>query len=216
MAKKVKTIEVPNTPEKTAEEIHEIEKQQRNNLINEYNKNNSTTRINPDIIPTVDDIKSFKEDFENEYKELCGLTYCIADADSALSVAEFLLDWNTNYVNWRKDLWKGVIKFDEVIRDIIDNIHNNTNRTAPLEIDYAALSYLYMTMMEPAGVGLKSAKDMEKIDPTYSAILEAIGTNVDMFNQRKEYIDLLQRRWAFAEQGYYLELLTNSAEPNGN
>lgn len=194
---------------KTEKEIREAEEKQRAALIKEYNQNNTTSQIIDDVVPTQDDIIQYQKDFEDAYQKLTEKTYCIADKESSLRVAKFLKDWNTNKVQWRKDLWKGVIKFNEVITNIISDLENEPK---DLIIDYAALSYLYMTMMEPTGVGLESAKEMETIDAEYSAILEAIGTNVDMFEQYRQYIDLLQRRWGFACQGYKLDILINVDE----
>ena len=194
---------------KTEKEIREAEEKQRAALIKEYNQNNTTSQIIDDVIPTQDDIIQYQKDFEDAYQKLTEKTYCIADKESSLRVAKFLKDWNTNKVQWRKDLWKGVIKFNEVISNIISDLENEPK---DLIIDYAALSYLYMTMMEPTGIGLESAKEMETIDAEYSAILEAIGTNVDMFEQYRQYIDLLQRRWGFACQGYKLDILINVDE----
>lgn len=192
---------------KTEKEIREAEEKQRAALIKEYNQNNSTSKIIEDVIPTQDDIIQYQKEFEDAYQSLTERTYCIADKESSLRVAKFLKDWNTNKVQWRKDLWKGVIKFNEVITNIISDLENEPK---DLIIDYAALSYLYMTMMEPTGIGLESAKEMESIDAEYSAILEAIGTNIDMFEQYRQYIDLLQRRWGFACQGFKLDILMNS------
>ena len=163
---------------KTEKEIREAEEKQRAALIKEYNQNNSTSKIIEDVIPTQDDIIQYQKEFEDAYQSLTEKTYCIADKESSLRVAKFLKDWNTNKVQWRKDLWKGVIKFNEVITNIISDLENEPK---DLIIDYAALSYLYMTMMEPTGIGLESAKEMESIDAEYSAILEAIGTNMMAF-----------------------------------
>ena len=186
--------------------IHENEKAQREKLINEYNRVNTLSQIDEDIIPTDEDVKQYQKEFEDEYNNLTTKTYCIADAESALRVAKFLQKWNREKVRWHKDLWKGVLKFDEEISKLIEKVETDPDPNG-LIIDYPALTYLYMVMMEPAGVGIESAKEMQYIDNEYSTILETIGHHIDTFNVNKQYIDLLQQKWAFACQGYKLNIL---------
>jgi len=162
---------------------------------------------------TKEDIEAAKKDFDAEVAKYSDSTYTIMERDG-LPYAELLAKWNAEYNYWEKGQWKGIIMFDKVINDIINDLRNTPEN--PLIVDYQTLMYLYQTMANPSGHGLASAKAMaefENFDPitaepkeketfvTYTHILQNILNNVnDLVNVDKK-LKLYRERINIATAG---------------
>lgn len=174
---------------------------QRRNMIKEYNKNNTSTQI---LMRKVrqEDIDSLEDELRNIQTRRAEMTYVIADSNNSRRVAEFLRNWNATKFIWSKDMWKGVIKFDEYIA----NWQNNANDDTDLVFDFAALSYSYNMLMSPGGVGLSDAQYMNEHSDEYDAILNTIGEYVDEFKLENDKFKMLQDCLSARYQGFMMVL----------
>lgn len=135
---------------------------------------------------TKDDVEQAKKEFDEEVAKYANQTYVIME-QGALEYAQLLKKWNATLNRWEKGTWKGMIMFDKVISELIEEYKKDPK--LPFKVDYATLMYLYQTMSNPAGTGLESARAMaefEGFDPitadkkdeenyvTYSHILQNI------------------------------------------
>ena len=92
---------------------------QRLDFIKQYNANNSDSFILTREV-TDEDIKEIEDRMDYIKENRSTMTYLIADKDNAMRVATFLRDWNANDFLWVKDMWRGVVKFDEFINEKIE------------------------------------------------------------------------------------------------
>lgn len=186
MAKKMKTTETVDT--KVQEEI--IESQE----IVESTK------------PTQDDIDRFKGEFETQVEAFRNITFNIVEKEelNILDAAKFLLDYNANKVTWSKDLWQGIIKFNEFIKDQIKQIENNGQKD--IQFTYQPLEYIYFVLSNPSGIGLASALEFEENIGIFAEIYDQLENQVLTSRQMLQEIELAQQHWAAAEQGFFLEV----------
>lgn len=161
--------------------------------------------------PTQEDIDRFKAEFEAEVETFKSLQFNIIIDDeiknnvpfTIIDVAKFLDNLNTNNVVWSKDLWQGIIKFNEFIKDQISKIEEGQEE---IQFSYQPLEYLYFILSNPAGTGLASAQEFEKNLDMYTFIFEQIENNVVSARKMLQEIEIAQQRWAAAEQGFFLEV----------
>lgn len=185
MAKKTKKV-VP-----TKEDL------QRKALIKEYNKNNTDTQILERKVRE-EDVTELEAELKAMQDRQANMTYLVADVNNAERVYEFLKDWNANHFLWTRDMWKGVIKFDEFLTDWYTKYQAEKQ---DLVFDFAAMSYSYNMLMNPAGCGLKDAQFMSSVDEQYNAVLDVLGKYVDEFQEDNRKFKLLQDCLAARYQG---------------
>lgn len=193
-----------------------LDADQRAILISEYNRNNDgVAAIDESVLETTLEYQEeCKKDFERVVEEANNMKFVIADAESAVETAVFLADWNANKNHWHRAYWKGVIKFNEFIEEQIAKLENN--EVAELVFDYAALVFCYNCMMNPQGVGLEAALEMEKIDDQYNAILNVIGDYIDKLRLYDIKSKLYQERWGLACNGFKMDILIDKLEDFAN
>lgn len=172
-------------------------------------------------------IAEAKKDFDDEVEVNKNAKFEIATADDGLALksAEFLKEWNEKFNHWTKGQWRGLIRFNVVISDIIEDLKKNPEKS--LEIDYQTLIFLYYTMMEPQGTGLQSAREMAKfenyneatdapfetdIPVTYSGILEKVKMHVDGLKATDKKLVILKQRLELAYGGLKMNLKISSLE----
>lgn len=177
---------------------------QRISFIKEYNANNTDSQIlNKEV--TEDDIKELENRMDAMKEARSAMTYEIADAENGMRVAQFLRDWNANDFVWVKDMWRGVLRFDEFINEQI-SLMENADTALPLTFDFGALTYVYNAMMQPCGTGLEAAKKMEAMSDEYDAILNTVAMYIDEFQEENKLFQRLGQCLGARYQGYYMVL----------
>ena len=192
-------------PALTKEQIY------RRNLVNNYNKA-YTDRKMLYREPKQEEIDALRDRMLKIKENRNAMTYLIADATNAHRVVDFLLDYNTNRVFWGKDIWKGIVEFDKVLKTWKELNANNTD--VEFRLDFAAMFYCYTVLNNPAGVGLDSALYMESIEEEFNAIVDVLNGYVDDFNNEQEKFKLLNDVYETMLQGYMIVL--NDDEESNN
>ena len=159
----------------------------RTKFIEQYNANNTDSKILDQDV-TEDDIKEIETRMDALKEARASMSYEIADTDNALRIATFLRDWNANDFFWVKDMWRGVLKFDEFITSEIEKI---TTTAQPLVFDFGALTYVYNAMMQPTGRGIDAARFMEEISDTYDSVLDIVGQYIEDFQEENKLFQRL-------------------------
>lgn len=192
-------------PALTKEQIY------RRNLVNNYNKA-YTDRKMLYREPKQEEIDALRDRMLKIKENRNAMTYLIADAANAHRVVDFLLDYNTNRVFWGKDMWKGIVEFDKVLKTWKELNENNTD--VEFRLDFAAMFYCYTVLNNPAGAGLESALYMESIEEEFNAIVDVLNGYVDDFNKEQEKFKLLNDVYETMQQGYMIVL--NDDEESSN
>ena len=192
-------------PALTKEQIY------RRNLVNNYNKA-YTDRKMLYREPKQEEIDALRDRMLKIKEDRNAMTYLIADAANAHRVVDFLLDYNTNRVFWGKDMWKGIVEFDKVLKTWKELNENNTD--VEFRLDFAAMFYCYTVLNNPAGAGLESALYMESIEEEFNAIVDVLNGYVDDFNKEQEKFKLLNDVYETMQQGYMIVL--NDDEESNN
>lgn len=175
----------------------------RRNLVNNYNK----AYIDRKMLyrePKQEEIEALRDRMQKIKDDRNARTYLIADAANAHRVVDFLEDFNTNKVFWGKDMWKGIIEFDNVLKAWKNENADKTD--VEFRLDFAAMFYCYTVMNNPAGAGLESAKYMASIEDEFNAILNVLNEYVDDFNKEQEKFKLLNDVYETMLQGYMVIL----------
>lgn len=172
---------------------------QRKQMIIEYNRNNTETQILERKVRE-EDIKELEDTLKELQEKHANMTYLIADVDNAERVYLFLDNFNSNFI-WTKDLWRGVIKFNSYLAEWHEKYKNEK---CALEFDFAAMSYAYNMLMNVSGCGLAAARDMERKNEEYEAILATLSTYVEDFQKDNERFKLLQDCLAARYQGFMM------------
>lgn len=186
--------------------IAEQKEMERRRAIAEFNVNNmGKFWIDPNKVPTEDEINSAKADFEaaakalNEKKD-----YVIADKENALRVAKFMKDFNDNSF-WTQRMFVGVLNFSDLLNEFIKNF--DENNPTELAMEYAPVQYAYILFENYAGFGYDAAKHMAEIWDEYLPIYEKLHELVDEYKAAVEKVDNLKERWGMMAQGYYAYIM---------
>ena len=183
-------------PALTKEQIY------RRNLVNNYNKAYDDRKMLYRE-PKQEEIDALRDRMQKMKLDRNSMTYLIADAPNAHRVVEFLLDYNTNKVFWGKDMWKGIIEFDKILKTWKENANGED---VEFRLDFAAMFYCYTIMNNPAGSGLESALYMESIEKEYNAIVDVLNGYVDDWNKEQELFKKLNDVYETMLQGYMIVL----------
>ena len=177
-----------------------------------------------------DYIKEAQKDLDEEVEKHKHEVFKIADADEnnrQIKCAEFLRDWNHDFNSWNKGEWRGLLKFNKVINDLIDELKKDEKKN--FCIDYATLIFLYNTMMHPHGTGVESAEKMAKYenydlekdgqadtdetDPvTYSGLLERIVEHVKYLGAVDKKLNIMKQRVQLAYAGLRMKFKISTLE----
>ena len=175
---------------------------QRLNMIKEYNRNNTVTQILRRKV-TEEDIKELETRLDDIRDKRNQMTYLIADVNNAARVHDFLVDFNLNHALWTRDLWKGVLQFDNFLKEWKAKYENEPT---DLVFDFPALSFCYNMLMNPGGVGLATAQWMSDNDEQYNAVLNVMGEYIDDFQKENELFTTLNECLAARYQGFMMVL----------
>lgn len=205
MSKKTDKNEA-NVVDQTAK--HEEE---RRKAIAEFNvQNMGKFWIDPDKVPTDEDIENVKKEFEERTKALQEKKdYLVADKSNALRVAKFMKDFNDNSV-WSQRMFVGVLNFSALMNDFIESFDENNPKD--LIMEYAPMQYAFLLFENYGGVGIESARHMAEIWDEYLPIYDTLHELVDWYKNEANKCDELKEKWAMFEQGYYLHILEGTEE----
>jgi hypothetical protein len=184
---------------------------ERRKAIAEFNvQNMGKFWIDPDKVPTDEDIENVKKEFEERTKALQEKKdYLVADKSNALRVAKFMKDFNDNSV-WSQRMFVGVLNFSALMNDFIENFDENNPKD--LIMEYAPMQYAFLLFENYGGVGIDSARHMAEIWDEYLPIYETLHELVDWYKNEADKCDELKEKWAMFEQGYYLHILEGTEE----
>lgn len=184
-------------------EKHEIE---RRKAISEFNMNYMGKYwIDPDKIPTDEDIATAKKNYEdavtalNEKKE-----YVIADEHNALRVANFLKTF-IERTAWSGRVFVGVCNFSALMHDFITGF--DADNPKPLVLDYAATQFVDLMLENYGGVGIEAAQWMSEVWEQYVPIYDHVHGLTEGYKKEHARCEELRDVWATFEQGFYLVVL---------
>ena len=202
---------------KAVAEAAEKQAAQRLAAIREFNMNNAGDLwIDPDRVPTEDEVNEAKKDFEERTIALRDKKdYLIADSTNALRVAKFMKNFIENAF-WTQRYFVGVINFSEYINGFIAECEKEAK---DLVLEYGPMQFAYLMFENYAGKGIEDAKKMAEMWDEYIPIYDTLRTHVEWYNNEVKECERLKQRWGMLAQGYYLVLLNPenneapSAEP---
>ena len=212
-----------DVPEMSPEQIEFA----RMTMRKEFNERFSKWAIIEDENADDDFIAQTKKDLDDEVELNKNRKFNIGGHEDgiALRTAEFLKEWNENFNHWEKGMWRGIIRFNIVISDILKDLQENPEKD--IEIDYPTLIFLYNSMMQPSGIGLESARLIarfenyneetdgpfeEDVPVTYSGVLEKIKHHVDGLASVDKKINILHQRYNLALAGLRMTLKISEIE----
>ena len=196
---------------KKTKEVDEAARQAENRLaaIREYNVNNmGESWIDPNHVPTEDEIAEAKKDFEERTKALQDKNdYLVADKPNALRVAKFIKKFIENGF-WAQRYFVGVINFSEYIDKFIAECEEEEK---DLVMEYGPLQFCMLMFENYAGFGLEGAKRMAEMWDEYVPIYDTLRDHVEWYNKEAKMCERLKQRWGMLAQGYYLVFTDETA-----
>ena len=195
---------------KAVAEAAEKQAAQRLAAIREFNMNNAGDLwIDPDRVPTEDEVNEAKKDFEERTIALRDKKdYLIADSTNALRVAKFMKNFIENAF-WTQRYFVGVINFSEYINGFIAECEKEAK---DLVLEYGPMQFAYLMFENYAGKGIEDAKKMAEMWDEYIPIYDTLRTHVEWYNNEVKECERLKQRWGMLAQGYYLVLLNPENE----
>lgn len=185
----------------------------RRDAIAEFNMNNiGVYWIDPDKVPTDEDINKAKEDYETVTKNLNEKKdYVIADKTNALRVAKFLKNFVENGF-WSQRGFVGVINFVTLLDEFINNF--NEEDPVDLVLEFPPLQFCFIMLENYGGIGLDAALRMANMWETYVPIYEHVHELIDWHEQEANKCKELSDRWGYLSQGYYINILKDDEQNN--
>ena len=200
---------------KQKKEVDEAAKQAEMRLaaIREYNVNNmGESWIDPNHVPTEEEVAQAKKDFEERTKALQEKKdYLVADKPNALRVAKFLKNFVENGF-WAQRYFVGVINFSEYITKFIEECEKEEK---DLVMEYGPLQFCMLMLENYAGFGLEAAKKMAEMWEEYVPIYDTLRDHVEWYNKEAKMCERLKQRWGMLAQGYFL-VFTDEAAAEDN
>ena len=183
--------------------------EERRKAIAEFNvQNMGKYWIDPDKVPTSEDIENVKKEFEERTKALQEKKdYLVADKNNALRVAKFMKDFNDNSL-WSQRMFVGVLNFSALMNDFIEGF--DEKNPVDLILEYAPVQYAFLLFENYGGIGIDSARHMAEIWDEYLPIYETLHELVDWYKKEADACDALKEKWAMFEQGYYLVIMEDT------
>ena len=190
---------------------------ERAKYIRDFNMNNAgKMRIEPDKMPTKEDIENAKNEFEDRVNALKAKNdYMIADKENALRVAKFLKTYvETNM--WvgtpTQPFFVGVLNFIDYISKFIEECEKEPK---PLIMEYGPMQFCFVAFQNYCGTGVEGAKHWAEIWDEFIAIYDTLRDNVEYYNDEVEVCNRLNDKWALMAQGFYTVILDNVEEGMG-
>lgn len=196
---------------KEAAKEAEKREQERRSAIADFNVNQMGKMwIDPDKIPTEDDIANAKKEFEEFTKSIQEKQdFLIADKPNALRVAKFM----QNVIDrsaWQGMFYVGILRFHAQMEDFINSF--DENNPVDLVLDYGAMQFAYLMFKDFGGIGLESANWMAENNEEFVPIMDKLHEHNDWYEFQVKKSENLKQRWAAMEQGYYLVILEGADE----
>ena len=196
---------------KNAAKAAEKHEEERRRAIADFNMNNMGKMvIDPDKVPTEEDINNAKKDFEDFTKGLQEKKdYLVADAPNALRVAKFMQTFIDRNV-WTGRSFVGVLNFHGLLKDFIESFDENNPKN--LELEYGPMQFAYLMFENYGGIGIESANWIAENWDEYLPIYEKLHELNDWYELQAKKSENLRQRWAAMAQGFYLELIEMNDE----
>ena len=194
------------------------QEEERRKAIADFNLHNMGKYwIDPDRVPTDEDIKVAKDEFESRTKALQEKKdYMIADKQNAKRVAQFMKDFNDNSY-WEGRMFVGVLNFSALMKDFLDKFDDNN--PVDLVLDFGATQYIFLVFEKYRGHGINDANHMAEIWDEYVPIYEKLHEHVDWYSAENKACEELKEKWAMMEQGFFLHIMEDKevdpTEDNG-
>ena len=192
--------------EKTAAEHAARMEAERRKAIAEFNMNNKGKYvIDPDHVPTEEEVRAAQKDFEyatallNEKND-----YVVADKANALRVAKFMREFIGN-AHWDQRYFVGVINFCAMIDDFINNF--DENNPVDLVMEYGPMQFAQIMFSNYSGNGLEEAKHMAEIYDEFIPIHDKLHEITDWYDAERNKCEDLRNRWAMYAQGFAMEII---------
>ena len=189
-----------------AAKLAAAQEEQRRKAIADFNVSNMGKYwIDPDNVPTDEDIAKAKEDFEVRTKALQEKKdYMVADKANALRVAKFMKKFNDESV-WSKRMFVGLVNFSALMDDFINGF--DENNPVDLVLEFPPIQYAFLVFENYGGKGIEDAKKMAEIWDEYLPIYEKLHELVDQYNAEVKACEELKDKWGMLEQGYFVYIL---------
>lgn len=189
---------------------------ERAKYIRDFNLNNAgKMRIEPDKVPTEDDVKNAKEEYEARVKALQEKKdYFIADKENALRVANFLKTYNETNI-WvgtpAQPLFVGVLNFHDYITKFIEECEKEPK---DLVMEYGPMQFCFVSFQNYCGKGIEGANHMAEIWEEFIAIYDVLRDNIEYYKKEVDKCNELNDRWALMSQGFYTVILEVNEDEN--
>jgi len=162
--------------------------------------------------PTDEEIKQFEQDAVDAVEEFSNKKWQIGDDTNGEKYLNFIQEFLEKYSWWTKTLWMGFCKLEEELNTIFSDIKEKKILNLNLLLSYQALEFTHYILSNPTGVGLQSAKDIQKRSEDFNELFLIVDKSI---NEARELLKIVQHKqdvFSAACQGFYLEKLTDNLE----
>lgn len=196
---------------KDAAKAAEKQEEARRKAIADFNiQNMGKMWIDPDKVPTNEDIENAKKEFEEFVKNLQEKNdYQVADAANAKRVATFMQTFIDRNV-WSGRAFVGVLNFHALMKDFLDGFDDEN--PVPLVLEYGAMQFAFLMFENYGGVGVESAEWIAENWEEYLPIYEKLHELSDWYELQFKKSENLKQRWAAMSQGYFLTIQEGNDE----
>lgn len=160
--------------------------------------------------PTQEEITKFEQEYENivkKYQELYSASSVfevVGKEGKGLKYVEVLREYVENRLVWNKDMWQGVIKFSEELKETQERLEGNTENNT-LSMSFPALQYMFFIISQPNCLGLSSAQWFASVVEEMSELYDSSQEILKQQQALLEEIKIANDRVAAAHQGFYYE-----------
>lgn len=207
------TREILNKINKKEIDFKDLNKDQRDVII--YNFNNKEENKNISQLenekPDMTFIKNAEKEYKDALKAPTELNFdFVVDKVSPEDLAAFLKHWNLTYAGVENDEWRGLLYFDDFIKDRMENLKNKKEKK--LILNFNALLYLDTIFRHPKGTGFEFAKWMKKNEDLYKKISDGLETHMNKVMLMNKKAALYKAKWYMALNGFKMKILISKIE----
>jgi hypothetical protein len=148
--------------------------------------------------PTPEEIKAAYEEFAKAVSDFNNKKFEIGTTERMREIADYLLGFLEKRVFWQRQGWLGVLKLNEEIQETRDKAVG-----IPFTLGYQALEFTFYALTNVGGIGLSTAREMEKEAELFGEITELISKQLEAARAELKEIDFLKEKWGCFEQGFY-------------